>query len=428
VSNFLAIATATATLRQILQDAASQDVSGAEVKMIKPNAPVSELPKVGTNVYLYQVTPNAAWRNADVPTRRPSGQLVQRPRVAVDLHYLLSFYGDDAKLEPQRLLGSAISALHHQPVLSREKIREVVNAAVGADPQHFLGSSDLDQEVELVKFTPLALTLEELSKLWSVFFETPYALSTAYVGTVVLIERESAPQPSLPVRDRNVYGVIARQPFIERVESAAGWDKPITSTSTIHIIGRQLKSDVMQVRVGGIETVLPPDRVTDTQITLALPTGLYAGVQAVQIAQPVLMGTPPVLHTGAESNAAPFVLRPTVTVSASGISSSVVNNVVVHAGTVTVTFTPPVVKGQRVILLLNEFQTIPASDALAYTFDAPSWDAIPLPPGVDETAAINVSVSGVIPGDYLVRVQVDGAESLLGVDADGRYATPKVTI
>jgi hypothetical protein len=428
VSNFLAIAAATSTLRQILQDAASEDVSGAEVKMVQPNAPASELPKLGVNLYLYQVTPNAAWRNADVPTRSPNGRLVQRPRVALDLHYLLSFYGDDAKLEPQRLLGSAVSALHHQPILAREKIREVVNAATAADPQHFLGEADLDQEVELVKFTPLPLTLEELGKLWSVFFQTPYALSVAYVGTVVLIERKPAPQPSLPVRDRNVYGIVVRQPFIERVESAAGRDAPITSTSAIRIIGRQLSSDVIQVRVGGVEAAPPADRVTDTEISLPLPAGLAAGVQAVQIVQPVLMGTPPVPHTGVESNAAPFVLRPTITAIVSGVSSSTINGVTVHAATVGVTFAPPVAKGQRVILLLNEFQATPTPDARAYMFDAPAWDDIALPPGVDETADIDFSVSNVIPGEYLVRVQVDGAESLLGQDASGRYATPRVTI
>ncbi len=428
MSNFLAIATATSTLRQILQDAASQDVSGAQVKTVQPNAPASDLPKLGINVYLYQVTPNAAWRNADVPTRRANGQLVQRPRVAVDLHYLLSFYGDDAQLEPQRLLGSAISALHHQPILSREKIKQVISDAIATDPQHFLGRSDLDQEVELVKFTPLPLTLEELSKLWSVFFQTPYALSVAYVGTVVLIERESTPQPSLPVRDRNVYGITVRQPYIERVESAAGWDQPITSTSTVRIIGQRLQSDGMQVRVGGLEIVPPPDRVTDTEITLPLPAELHAGVRIIQVVQPVLMGTPPVPHTGVESNVAPFVLRPTITASVSGISSSVVSGVTVHAATLTVTFVPPVAVGQRVIVLLNEFQTMPTPDARAYTFEAPSWDDITLPPGVDETATLDFSVRMVIPGEYLVRVQVDGAESPLGLDASGHYATPRVMI
>ena len=33
-----------------------------------------------------------------------------------------------------------------------------------------------------------------------------------------------------------------------------------------------------------------------------------------------------------------------------------------------------------------------------------------------------------IPGDYLLRVQVDGAESPLAADVNGAYVSPRVTI
>jgi hypothetical protein len=76
MSNFLAIATATATLRQVLDDAVKVDVNGAEVKTVRPNAPTNELPSPGVNVFLYQITPNTAWRNCDLPTRRTNGDVV----------------------------------------------------------------------------------------------------------------------------------------------------------------------------------------------------------------------------------------------------------------------------------------------------------------------------------------------------------------
>ena len=41
---------------------------------------------------------------------------------------------------------------------------------------------------------------------------------------------------------------------------------------------------------------------------------------------------------------------------------------------------------------------------------------------------MTIAFTNVIPGDYLVRVQADGAESLLAMDGSGKYATPKVTI
>lgn len=72
-----------------------------------------------------------------------------------------------------------VRALNSRPVLTRQMIQETLaNPAYG-----YLGKSNLGEAIELVKFTPLPLSLEELSKLWSVFFQTPYTLSVAYQGT-----------------------------------------------------------------------------------------------------------------------------------------------------------------------------------------------------------------------------------------------------
>jgi len=81
MSNHLAIATVTATLSRTLAAAVGTDVSAANVTTLRPD----DAPERGVNVYLYQVTPDAAWRNADLPTRRDDGRLAQRPRVALDL-------------------------------------------------------------------------------------------------------------------------------------------------------------------------------------------------------------------------------------------------------------------------------------------------------------------------------------------------------
>ncbi len=48
------------------------------------------------------------------------------------------------------------------------------------------------------------------------------------------------------------------------------------------------------------------------------------------------------------------------------------------------------------------------------------------PPG--SISSITIPVEGIKAGDYLVRVQVDGAESPLGSDAGGQYVEPQVTI
>src|SRR5918998_2956462 len=285
MSNFLAIATVTATLSRTLAAAVGTDVSAVNVTTLRPD----DAPERGVNVYLYQVGPNGAWRNADLPTRRDDGRLVQRPRVALDLHYLLSFYGDEAQFEPQRMLGSVVRTLHTRPVLTQRMIRDTVS-----DPDNaFLASSNLADEVELIKFTPSSLSLEELSKLWSVFFQVPYALSVAYQASVVLIEPEVTPQEALPVRERNVYVVPFRQPTIEQIMSQAADDQPVLPDQPIlagHrliLVGKQLRGEVTRVRIGGGGT--GPQAVGGKQIGVSIPQNLRAGLQGVQVVQYVQM-------------------------------------------------------------------------------------------------------------------------------------------
>ena len=201
MSNHLAVATVTATLRDLLQTAALQAVAGADVTTKRPEKAMTDgTDKAGINIFLYQVATNAALNNVREPTRNASGQILQRPQVALNLHYLLSFQGADAELEPQRLLGSTVVALRTQPVLSPDAIHKVING--GAYP--FLAQSDLDQQIDLVRFTPIDLSLEELSKLWSVFFQVPYMLSIAYIASVVLLEADVTPITIQPVLVRGI--------------------------------------------------------------------------------------------------------------------------------------------------------------------------------------------------------------------------------
>jgi len=404
MSNFLAIATVTETLRQMLESSVSQDVNGAVATAVRPNAS-SGLPPIGVNIYLYQVSPNAAWRNADLPTRREDSSLAQRPRVALDIHYLLSFYGDDNTMEPQRALGSVVRTLHAIPLLTRQRIQAAVTSA------SFLTTSNLADEVEQVKFTQAALSLEELSKLWSVFFQTPYVLSVAYQGSVVLIESEVTPRVALPVRERNIYVMPFRQPLIEQVTSDAGASEPITADSMLSISGQQLRGDVMRVRIGEAEIIPELQDVSDTEIHLQLssppfpPDSLRAGVNSVQIIHDIFMGTPLVAHPGVESNVEAFVFHPTIT-PVSVTSTQVILQV-----------NPMVGEKQRVVLLLNENTAIAPE---AYTFvDEPR---------LADTNSIEITISDVKAADYFIRLRVDGAESLLEMDPASPTFGPTVTI
>lgn len=403
MSNYLAIATVTATLRRRLAATLPGDVPSAQATAVRPDQSAAGLPKTGVNIYLYQVSPNGAWRNADLPTRDQRGNVTQRPRIALDLHYLLTFYGDERDLEAQRVLGSVSRTLHAHPYLTRQAIRATI-----LDPEFdYLGetadtpASDLADEIELVKFTPVPFSLEELSKLWSVLLQTTYALSMAYLGTVVLIEAEETPRRALPVRDRVIGVFPIQRAVIDRVIAEVGAAEPIVMGDTIVIEGSGLAGSIDRVRVGVADLHPVPGSVTPARLRLALmDPALRAGVQGVQV----------VYESGSESNVGALVLRPVITVGA------------VTATEVTIAFDPAVGRPQRVVLHLNEVNPAADREARAYSFAAPSDNGI-IDPTVDETTEITFPISDVEPHTYLVRIQVSGAENVLAVDTDETSAT-----
>lgn len=402
MSNYLAIATVTAALQQILQTPVSAAVGGATVGFNRPdgNGTGNKSPLV--NVYLYRVTPNSAYRNDDLPTRRSDGTLVHKPQSALDLHYLFTFHGDDDKLEPQRMLGAVVRTLHSQPLLSTQNIQ------AAATQYGFLAGSGLDGQVERVKFTPTSLSLDEFTKLWSAFFQVEYSLSAAYQASLVLIESDDAPQEAPPVAARNVYALPFRRPTITQVVSQAGTSQPILPAGTLVVKGSNLLAPLTLVRTGAVVSV--PTTVTDKTIILPVPANLAAGVQGLQVIQQLQMGTPPEPHAGFESNVFPFVLHPVVvpqTATASQISVDV---------------TPTVQSGQRVKLLLNEATTPPPPEPAAYTFS--------LPPLTGSTSNLTFDITNIKGGGttYFIRVSVDGAESPLDFDPSSPTFGPWVTI
>src|SRR6187402_1931229 len=105
MSNSLAIATVSAALAAVITKSVQDLVSGSDVFIGRPQITPPPNAQRWVQVCLYQVLPNAALRNTDLPSRTASGELRQKPQVALDLHYLLAFYGDETEFEPQRMLG-----------------------------------------------------------------------------------------------------------------------------------------------------------------------------------------------------------------------------------------------------------------------------------------------------------------------------------
>ena len=438
MSDALAIASVTAVLKDLLSNGLKAfkvgDIVGGDVTV--SSVPPDRIDITGSedptqlNLFLHQTSFNQGWRNVGLPVRDSNGDRINDNPLALNLHYLLTAYG--AKdFYPEIVLGHAMQLFHETPVLTRDAIRKALNpAAPPPDWPTALVTSKLADQIEQLKITPEVLNTEEISKLWSAI-NTHYRPTAAYQVTVVLIESSRSTRSALRVAARNVYVVPFDQPTVDSVADSAGENAAITALSTLLIKGKQLRADATQVLIGGIDMTADVSDLRETQITLVfpapLPAGMYAGIQTVQVVHIQKMGTPEVDHTGVESNVEAFVLRPIITPNApTGVVASIVDGVNVKSGNIKINFNPKVGKTQRVVLLLNELNPPANRVALSYTFKSPPGNGVVDPN--TETPSVTIAFRNVIPGDYLVRVQVDGAESSLEIDGTGKYAKPKVTI
>ncbi|MEA3043926.1 MAG: hypothetical protein QOH47_1764 [Sphingomonadales bacterium] len=208
MSNALAIASVTRILKDLLNDAfVNRDVSpGVTITAVPPDRALAGVTgdSVSLNLYLHRITPNAALSNSDLPTRDARGGLVRNPRLAIDLHYLLSAY-TNAELKGEILLGYAMELLHETPVLARNLIRAALKKGLNGSllPTDFKDAdpASLADQIELIRITPQILSMDDMSKLWAAF-QTNYRTTVAYLVSVVLIERDLEPRNPLPVLSR----------------------------------------------------------------------------------------------------------------------------------------------------------------------------------------------------------------------------------
>jgi hypothetical protein len=162
--------------------------------------------------------------------------------------------------------------------------------------------------------------------------------------------------------------------------------------------------------------------VTPTEVRVELDDpALRAGVLGVQV----------VYAGGATSNIAPLVLRPRIAQDAGSDYEITVQGVETdpedgtHSATLEVVLAPEVEPQQRVELFLNAFRPAPDPGA-AYSFSAEERDA------VGDT--VTFPVTGVASGTYLLRLQVNGAETTMDLESDeadpnfGYYVQPAVTL
>ena len=450
MSSALAIASVTAVLRDLLNDG----LINKDITSVVGNVIVSALPpdridvssndqNSQLNLFLYQVTPNASWRNVGLPARNANGDRISNPPLALNLHYLLTAYGAQ-DLHAEILLGYGMQLFHETPVLPRNSIRSSLqNPSHVGSGSHLpaemraLLTSELAEQVEQIKIVPETLNTEEISRMWSAF-QAHYRPTAAYQASVVLIESKQSTKTALPVKERKAYVVPFNLPVIEEIRSQvkAGdpieVNKPILPGHNLVLIGTRLSGEHVRLNIGGIEVTPAASDVGPEQIIVPVPAELMPGVQGVQVIHLKEMGNPASLHRVFESNVAAFVLRPVIDAASVQFTAGPGEDPI--DGIVSFIVDPPVGDSQRVILILNEIAPAgnppPPSSGASYSFIAPSRTNVspPLSPP-DSTQIFDIPIKGVKAGTYLVRVQIDGAESPLTADAvTGQYVDPKVVI
>ncbi|MEM9004233.1 MAG: DUF4255 domain-containing protein [Cyanobacteria bacterium P01_F01_bin.86] len=434
MSNYLAIATVTAALRSLLVEHAASDIVGTDVTIKRPAAPSDGLSGPAINIYMYQATPNHPWSNRDLRAQRPNGDLIKQSQTTLDLNYVLSFYGDESQLIPQKLLGSTIRTLIDYPLLSQDMIKGcVANAEILG-----LEDSTLANQLQIIRFVPNPITTQDLSQIWSTFFQVPYSLSFICQATAVQIEGKKEGRAALPVR-RRVVSIAKSRPTIKKIDLQEH-KRPITLASDLVVRGQQLMElDHTEVRIG--KSRIRPKSVQNNQLLLQFSqltdseiAELRPGVQGLQIFQteslsPQDLGHPRSEMRSVESNVIPIVLCPTIVNGSEGISKIYIEENFSDDrlfGLLSVQTDLLISPQQKAFLLLNCISSGKSRSSNGrsnndgtYIFRAKHRH--------EDTRLLNFEIENVCRGKFLVRIQVDGAESPL-LHNGKRYTGPLVTL
>ena len=395
MSNSQAIAGVTVMLDFLITEGVTQELGsgGVDIVTTKPPDKAREEGQENNqiNIFLYQTSPNSAWRNQDMPTKVKPGE-TGKPPLALNLYYLITAYGkknDDT--ESHKILGTAMGVLHDRPLIRSQDIeRAIANESGYLDEakKTLLEHSNLKNQMERISVTPITLSLEEISKLWGTF-QTQYRISAAYEVSVVLIESKIPVKTPLPVLGR---GSDDRGPG-----SQTGTIPPLPSLTAVKLppnefyftVGKDLilegynleNSATVEFAHPHLENpiVLDTGEVSDTQIGVTLDgskqwlAGFYT--VTVQVSEG---------DRDRVTNSMTFPLVPEVTKI----------TYLDRRQKLTLTCNPPVKEGQEVALLLGD-------RAIPYQFSAG-----------EQTQNLTFNVSNVPPGTYVVRLRVDGVDSV----------------
>lgn len=417
MGNALAIAAVTAVLKDLLNNGLiDHNITGA----VGGNVTVSALPpdrvfapgaQEGNqlNLFLYQVAPNVGWRNVGLPSRDERGGRLTNPPLALDLHYLLTAYGAE-DLHAEVLLGYAMQLLHETPVLTRQSIRTAlqpspVNGSILPPALQALSASELADQVEQIKIVATALNSEEMSKLWTAL-QARYRPTAAYHVSVVMIESQRSAKSALPILTIGPVDPVTREPRGPVAMASLEPQFPTLSSVTPpqQRVSAQL-GDILVVQGHKLDGTNLAVRLTTPRLNQPVELPITSGNTATRL-ETAIPNTPASLPAGLYSlalmvqrpgetfrrttNELTLALAPQITTA---LPASFARN---GDGDVTITLAvkPEVQTAQRVALLLGDLE-------------------VTAQPRTSQTNTVSFVVRGAAPGTYLVRLRVDGVDSVV---------------
>jgi len=385
MSNDLAIAAVTLTLQNLLYRCWRDDSIRTSVTAVSPDRARDQQTGNQVNVFLYHAQPDLAHCNRHPQLQVRRGE-TRKPPLALELHYLITAYGERDRDEIGHcLLGRTLRFLHDCRSLSPADI-EMATAEE-------LSDSDLHEQVESIEIAPLFLSFEEMSRLWQ-GLQAPQRPAVACRISAVLLDSQlplSVPLPVLTYAARNGRGNVLQKGVLPSLVALRLPHRQPSAQlgDTIALQGRNLDGDSAIVRLaparsGETINLEPLPGRTGQVLQFALPSHRdserwVCGVYAVSLFDPA---------RNWHSNVLSFALAPCL---------RDVTPREVEPGDVTLNLSciPPLRRRQKAILLWGDrgFPTRKRG-------------------GSDTATALTCRIRGARPGEHVLRLRVDGIDSL----------------
>ncbi|MEM9538671.1 MAG: DUF4255 domain-containing protein [Cyanobacteria bacterium P01_E01_bin.42] len=396
MSNSLAIAAVTTTLQNLLFSGLREELGSGSITSLPLDKARSNSDSNQINLFLYHTTPNPAWRNRPKMTQVKRG-ISEEPPLGLDLYYLIVAYGkDDDEVASHQLLGRVMSIFHDHKIL---KPAEIIAATSKRLPE-----SDLHEQIDGLNIVPQSLSFDEISKIWQVF-DAQYRASVAYQISVVVLDSHIPVKVALPVLPQmNGRGVGSGRPLVSmgvpslkkirlpnRQRSAQFgniltlrgmlMNRPNLSVQLLHpLLDEAIALTPLPEPTEEELSVQIPDREADEALISRWVAGFYS-----------LSVVVPKEEYQQTSEELPLAFAPQVLNIAT-------REEIPDCFTIEVTCVPRVRPAQRAVLLLGN-RGIPLND-------------LTTPDNPREPSVLTFRVRNVPQGDYVVRLRVDGVDSI----------------